>query len=215
VLEDRNLTDELLGREDRATKMEKLRTTSQFLFKNSLRSLFRRFKRYGYAVVTFGDPISVDDFVRDHPSILAAEFEQRKPELQQLTDLIMNEISDALPITPVPLVARIFADHPEANEIAEQRIIEEIGKYRERWAHRVWLTREKSAVEIWHAARDILVFRHLIDVVVGGWRWNPAELLLRDFYANSLMTFAEVKRRGWPERAVIPDEALAAAAAAH
>src|SRR6478672_8244467 len=50
VLEDRNLTDELLGRADRATRMEKLRTTSGFLFKNSLRSLFRRFKRYGYAV---------------------------------------------------------------------------------------------------------------------------------------------------------------------
>lgn len=227
VLEDRNLTDELLGREDRATKMEKLRTTSQFLFKNSLRSLFRRFKRYGYAVVTFGDPISVDDFIRDHPAILAADFEQRKPELQRLSDTIMNEIADALPITPVPLVARIFADHPEANEIAEQRIIEEIAKYRERWGHRVWLTREKSAVEIWHAARDVLVLRHLISVAppisaeaAGGiagatWRWNPAESLLRDFYANSLMTFAEVKRRGWPERAVIPDEALAAAAAAH
>jgi glycerol-3-phosphate O-acyltransferase len=215
VLEDRNLTDELLGREDRATKFEKLHTTFQFVFKNSLRSLFRRFKRYGYAVVTFGDPISIDDFVREHPAILAAEFEQRKPELQLLADTIMNEISDALlgDLTGFGMIREDPRDKGHRRD--RQRIVEEIEKYRQRWAHRVWLTREKSAVEIWHAARDILVFRHLIDVVIGGWRWNPAEILLRDFYANSLMTFAEVKRRGWPERAVIPDEALAAAAAAH
>jgi len=34
----------------------------------------------------------------------------------------------------------------------------------------------------------------------GAWRWNPGELMLRDYYANSLLTFEEVKRRGWPER---------------
>lgn len=208
VLEDRNLTDELLGHQDRATKLQKLRTTFDFLFKNSLRSLFRRFKRYGYAVVTFGSPISVDEYVAAHPSLLDSQFEKRKPDLQTLAELVMTEISDAIPVTPVPLVARIFADHPQATEIAEQRIIEEIEHYRQRWAHRVWLSRERSAVEIWQAARDILVLRHLIEVVVGGWRWDPNELLLRDFYANSLLTFAEVKRRGWPERAVIADEAL-------
>jgi glycerol-3-phosphate O-acyltransferase len=208
VLEDRNLTDELLGHADRATKIQKLHTTFDFLFKNSLRSLFRRFKRYGYAVVTFGTPISVDDFARDHPGLLASQFEQRKPELQRLSELVMTEISDALPVTPVPLVARIFADHAESTELAEQRIVEEIERYRERWADRVWLSRERSAVEIWHAARDVLVLRHLIEVIVGGWRWDPNELLLRDFYANSLLTFAEVKGRGWPERAVIADEAL-------
>src|SRR3989440_5262084 len=75
VLEDRNLTEELLGREDRSTRVQKLNTSLQFLFKNFWRSVFRRFKRYGYAIVSFGSPISVDDYVRAHPSILAADFE--------------------------------------------------------------------------------------------------------------------------------------------
>jgi glycerol-3-phosphate O-acyltransferase len=210
VLEDRNLTDELLGREDRATKTQKLGTTFEFLFKNSLRSLFRRFKRYGYAVVTFGTPISVDEFIRSHPAVLAADFEQRKPDLQRLADEVMNEISAATPITPVPLAARIFVEHP-APEIPEEHIVQEIARYRERWSSRVWTLREITPAEIWIAARDLLLFRRLIEAVDGGWRWNPAELLLRDFYANSLLTFDEVKRRGWPERAVMPDEALAAA----
>src|SRR5436190_4768457 len=74
VLEDRNLTEELLGKEDRSTKIEKLNTTLEFLFKNFMRSLVKRFKRYGYAIVTFGTPIIVDDFIKEHPSLLAETY---------------------------------------------------------------------------------------------------------------------------------------------
>src|SRR5689334_20802731 len=45
VLEDRNLTEELLGRHDRSTKTDKLNTTLEFLFKNLVRSAIKRFKR--------------------------------------------------------------------------------------------------------------------------------------------------------------------------
>jgi glycerol-3-phosphate O-acyltransferase len=100
VLEDRNLTEELIGREERRTKGEKLKTTFDYLFRSFFRGLFKRFKRYGYAVVSFGNPISVDDFVRDHPGVLAQRFEDRKADLQKMADLIMTEISSALPVTP-------------------------------------------------------------------------------------------------------------------
>src|SRR5438128_12311047 len=113
VLEDRNLTEELMGREDRSTRMEKLRTTFQFLFKNFWRGVFRRFKRYGYAIVSFGEPIAVDAFVGDHPSILSPDFEQRKPELRALAESVMHAISAALPVTPVTLAARIFSESRE------------------------------------------------------------------------------------------------------
>src|SRR2546421_4514829 len=63
VLEDRNLTEELIGKEDRRTRGEKLRTSFDFLFKSFFRGLFKRFKRYGYAIVTFGTPVVVDDYV--------------------------------------------------------------------------------------------------------------------------------------------------------
>jgi glycerol-3-phosphate O-acyltransferase len=200
VLEDRNLTDELRGREDRAGKMEKLATTSEFLFKNALRSLVRRFKRYGYAVVTFGTPLSVDEFIGRNPALLAETFEERKPHLTELAETIMERISEALPVTPVTLVAHIFAANRSASELAEQKIVDEIERLQKAWAGRPWLLRERAAIDIWRAARDVLLLRHLIEVVVGGWRWNPAQEILRDYYANSLLTYAEVKRRGWPER---------------
>jgi glycerol-3-phosphate O-acyltransferase len=214
VLEDRNLTQELVGREDRSTKGERLQTTFDFLFRNFWRGVFRRFKRYGYAIVSFGEPIDVDTFIRNHPAILSPDFEQRKGDLRALADSVMDAIAAALPITPVALSARIFSE--SRDPLTDDEMIERMDGYRERWRDRVWLLREKNGEEMWRAAKRILELRHLIEpaerwrsdlfagegvpVVEEAWKWNPAEVLLRDYYANSLISFAEVKQRGWPER---------------
>jgi glycerol-3-phosphate O-acyltransferase len=227
VLEDRNLTEELLGREERATRGQKLRTTFDYLFRNFFRGLLRRFKRYGYAVVTFGTPVSVDDFIREHPAILSHAFEERKADLQALGEKVMNEISIALAITPVTLVARIFRE--QAIPLTNEQIIAEIVRYQHEWRERSWLLREKTAKEIWKSARQVLELRHLVEpyeqwrsdlfeesgvpIIEDAWHWNPAQILLRDYYANALMPFDEVKRRGWPERKK-DAEVIAAAVAA-
>jgi glycerol-3-phosphate O-acyltransferase len=228
VLEDRNLTEELMGKEDRSTKGEKLNTTLGFLFKNTLRSAFKRFKRYGYAIVTFGKPVSVDEFISAHPEVLSDSFDDRKAALQLLAENTMREIGAALPVTPVPLVARMFR---EQELLSEGEIIENLGAARTQWSDRPWLLREKTAEEVWRAARHVLDLRHLIvpgerwrsdlfdesgvPVLEDVWRWNPDEVILRDYYANSLLTFDEVKFRGWPERKPRIGEALDAKASAH
>ncbi len=100
---------------------------------------------------------------------------------------------------------------------------------REAWSQRLWLLREKTPAEIWKAARQVLELRHLIvpdeqwrddlfedgdaPVLEDAWQWNPDELMLRDYYANSLLSFEEVKRRGWPERKHDPRTEAAIAAA--
>ncbi|HKO01105.1 MAG TPA: 1-acyl-sn-glycerol-3-phosphate acyltransferase [Thermoanaerobaculia bacterium] len=198
VLEDRNLSEELMGREDRSTRVEKLRTSFDFLFRNFFRSIFRRFKRYGYAVVTFGEPVSVDRFISEHPDVLAMEFETRKAAMQLLAETVMTEISNAVPVTPVTLVARILQEHESA--MGEEEMLAAIAEYRERWRNRVWLLREKTPEDIWRAARDVLTLRHLLVESMGKWSWPAEEKMLRDFYASSLLTFEEVKQRGWPER---------------
>src|SRR5437763_643864 len=214
VLEDRNLTEELIGKEDRRTKGEKLSSSFDFLFKGLFRGILKRFKRYGYAIVAFGKPIVVDDFARQHPELLGATYEARKGAMQALAEAIMTEISDALPVTPVTLAARVFAEGK--GPLTDAEIVAAIDRYREQWHERVWIIREKTGTEIWAMARKILELRHLIEpaeqwrsdlfdgegvpVLEDAWQWNPREILLRDYYASSLLTFAEVKRRGWPER---------------
>jgi len=226
VLEDRSLTQELLGREERSTKTEKLRTTFDYHFRSFFRGIFRRFKRYGYAVVTFGKPVSIDEFAREHPALLAETYEERKPAMQELAELVMKEISDAIPVTPVSLVASIFA---RRSVLTNRQMFEEIERLREEWRERPWLLREKTPAEIWKAARQVLELRHLILPVEqwrddlfdeGGapeledaWQWNPEEKTLRDYYANALVPFEDVKQRGWPERRRDPETAAAIAAA--
>jgi len=198
VLEDRNLTDELLGKEDRRTRGEKLRTTADYLFKNVFRSMVRRFRRYGYAVVSFGLPLSIDEFMATHPQLRAETYEERKPAMNLLADEIMERISDALPVTPVTLIASIVRDLGP-NLIAESTLVGEIANRHEQWKNRIWLLREESPQRIWEAGREVLMLRRLMEQENGGWRWKPDELLLLDYYANSLIPYSEVKRRGWPE----------------
>lgn len=212
VLEDRNLVEEQVGKDDRRTKREKLSTTLDFLLKGFFRGVFKRFKRYGYAIVTFGTPMIVDDFIREHPAILAPSFDDRKPHLRALADAVMREISDAIPITPVTLVAKILA---EQEPLTDAEIAARIDEVRERYPDRLRVLREKNGAEIWRAAHHVLELRRLVQpaakwrsdlfdgsgvpVIEDAWQWSPNERLLRDYYANSLMPFDEVERRGWPE----------------
>ena len=159
--------------------------------------------------MSFGEPIAVDEFIRQHPRLLANDFDERKPHLQALAEMIMTRISDALPVTPVALAAAAFAEQPMMSDA-------EVAAAIESRRDRVWLLREKTGLEVWHAARRILELRRLlrpaqrwrsnlfegsgVPVVEDAWEWSPDELLLRDYYANSLLTFDEVQRRGWPAK---------------
>ena len=203
VLEDRNLSEELVGVEDRRSRWEKLSSSIDYLFFSFWRSLRGRFKRYGYAMVSFGKPVRLDDFVRDHPEVLSSEFETRKPHLTELGRTIMRNISDAYPITPVALVASVFAQHPPGAWLDEHTLVTAIDDARSSaFAGRVWMALEASGSEIWAGARLVLELRHLIEQREGRWRWSQEELTLLEYYANSTLPFDEVETRGCRERSV-------------
>jgi len=160
--------------------------------------------------------------------VLAHSFEERKAALTQLAESIMDEISAAIPVTPATLVASILSASKEP--LTDEEIVAAIDRRRTEWRDRIWLLREKTGAEIWRLARKILELRHLlvpaerwrsdlfdgsgVPVIEEAWQWNPNEKLLRDYYANSLLTFAEVKRRGWPERPKSREQIEASAARA-
>ena len=114
--------------------------------------------------------------------------------MQHLAETILEGISRALPVTPVALVAGIFGEH---ESLSEPEIVAAIEERRIAWASRNWLLREKDGASLWNAAREVLLLRHLIEETQGRWRWNPDERLLQSYYANSLLTFEQVKQRGW------------------
>jgi glycerol-3-phosphate O-acyltransferase len=97
VMEDRTLID--------------AHTTGSRRFRFSLRPIWRyvrrqtwlrmtgRFHRYGYAAVSFGDPLSLTDFMA-------------QPHVDAAADLgadLMDRIAQVMPVTPVPLVSHALA----------------------------------------------------------------------------------------------------------
>ena len=118
-----------------------------------------------------------------------------------------------MPVTPVTLAARVFAE--SSQPLSDAEMVAAMNRYLKAWQYRVWLLREKTGEELWPAAKRILDLRHLIrpverwrsdlfegegvPVVEDAWQWSPDDLLLRDYYANSLLTFEQVKARGWVE----------------
>lgn len=195
VLEDRVLTRELIEAGEGPGRWEQARTTTVFFLKNSFRILTGRLRRYGYAIVTFGEPVSVDDFVASHPEVLSEAFEAKKPALRELARTIAMRMSDALPATPVTVLARIFRQN-DGKPLSEAEILRAIEQVRSA-EERPWLIREHAASDIWRAAKKVLRLRRLIEVGPGGWRWVPAERHLLDYYANALVPYAEVETRGW------------------
>lgn len=72
---------------------------ARFVLKQGLRKVTGRFKRFGVAAVSFGRPMSLTEFMRDHdghPETLGAE--------------LMCRIGATVPLLPVPLVALALSD---------------------------------------------------------------------------------------------------------
>ncbi|HEY0593541.1 MAG TPA: 1-acyl-sn-glycerol-3-phosphate acyltransferase [Thermoanaerobaculia bacterium] len=198
VLEDRVLTREMIAAGEEPGRWEQARSTAVFFLKNTFRILTGRLRRYGYAVVTFGEPVSVDGFLAAHPEALSEEFETKKPALRELARTIAIRMSNAFPATPVTVVARIFRENG-GRSMSEAEILRAIERARSEEA-RPWLIREHAPSDIWRAAKKVLRLRRLIEVGPGGWRWRPAEQALLDFYANALVPYEKIEARGWVDR---------------
>lgn len=118
---DRVLEDEVLVRETlagdhplrRRTAGQKVKRLLTLLGRglvavpiNVARFMAKRLKKHGICAIHFGDPISLDDWLKDHPKTLTVDDRhERQAQLRPLGDLLMQRIAAAVPVTPVPLVA--------------------------------------------------------------------------------------------------------------
>lgn len=96
VIEDRNLIAAEGSRRFRFS----IKPILIYLWRQLKYRITRRFHRYGYAAVSFGDPLSLTDFLTtahaDAPQALGSE--------------LMTRIAKVMPVTPVPLVAHALKD---------------------------------------------------------------------------------------------------------
>lgn len=137
-----------------------------------------RFKRFGYASVSVGEPLSLHDFLKQHPEVA-------DNPTKHLARRMMARIRAEVPVLPVPVVATLFSRTPQMKraEVAGHfhKLVHEM---RERGAQ-IHMPRSPRFDPVEQGLELLLVRRVLVEEgeVV---RVNEAERGLLDYYARSI-----------------------------
>lgn len=138
VIEDRSLLRALDRKAERRSTGFVIKTSLRFLFKQLRLSRRDRWRRFGYASVNFGEPLSVKDWCHDGGVEFARlEQEARFVEVGRLANELMVRIVDVVPVLPVPLLASVVLEHRNDWESAlaiKTYALEKIDQLREQGA---------------------------------------------------------------------------------
>lgn len=98
---------------------------AKFLFQQLWLRLRGKYTRFGYAAASFGAPLSLQAFAKDHDI---------RPDT--VADELITRIGDVVPVLPVPLVASILVEQgPMTRDALEAQVATRLGQYEEGYVH--------------------------------------------------------------------------------
>ncbi|MBT2130454.1 1-acyl-sn-glycerol-3-phosphate acyltransferase [Aliiroseovarius lamellibrachiae] len=139
-----------------------------------------RFHRFGYASVSFGTPMSLSSYLKEHDENV----------LEGLAHELMGRIRDVVPVLPVPVVAAVMLEKDShTREEITDRFQTLVADMEARGAH-IHLPRNDLdyAVEV---GIRLLMLRGLIRETGGAYQINPPDRAVLAFYANSIAHLSE------------------------
>jgi glycerol-3-phosphate O-acyltransferase len=186
VLEDRTLLLSLEGK--KAGRARAVSGTFGFLWHNMVLMLRSEWRRFGYACVNFGSPVSMREYCRSRNidfNRLAGE--ERRQAMAFLGRELMDAVGRVVPVVPVALIATVFS-RAAGKGISELELKAEVGQLLRRLeaagAH-VYVPRGDLDYAITVGLR-MLRLRHLVDEADGLFTVNPEEAQVVAYYANSI-----------------------------
>jgi len=193
VLEDRSLLRALDPVAKRVGRAKAIWNTLAFVVRN-LRLMWRsEWRRFGYACVSFGSPVSMRAYCRER----AVDFqrlagEERKRETAALGEHLMRTVASIVPVVPVPLMATVFVRNPgrALASIELKTEVERIVERLDRAAARIYVPRRDLDYALDVGLR-MLLMRHLVEERDGTYAAREAELPLLRYYANSIAHLVE------------------------
>jgi len=188
TLEDRTL---LLDREQDGPRPGVLGaawTTLRFVGQQVALMARSRWKRFGYACVNFGTPISVREWATARDlDFRRLSKEDRFARIGELARRVMDEIGRLVPVLPVPLVATVFAHNP-GRGLAELEIkaeAEQLIEALEAQGAKIHMPRADRDYAL-SAGLEMLTLRHVVDEADGLYTVRADEARLIGYYANSI-----------------------------
>jgi len=191
---DRVLEDRILTAAASTPKGEKPRFSFSplvvvgFLAKSLWLRIRGAWHRYGYACVSFGNPMSLRAYLAERGvDFRALPAEQRFAEIERLGNRLMHEVGRVVPALPVSLVATAIlsgGDRGLSGLEVKGAVFELMETLKGEGAH-VHIPRQDQeyAVEV---GLRMLLMRHLVLLQDGVYRANPQEQALLRFYANAI-----------------------------
>jgi glycerol-3-phosphate O-acyltransferase len=188
TLEDRTL---LLAHEPEGARPGALAaawTALRFVAQQVALMVRSRWRRFGYACVNFGTPISV----RAWASARGLDFrrlpkDDRFARIGELARHVMDEIGRLVPVLPVPLVAAVFARGPDRalSELEIKAEAERLIESLETRGAKLYIPRADRDYAI-SAGLEMLQLRHVVDEADGLFSVPERERRLVAYYANSI-----------------------------
>jgi glycerol-3-phosphate O-acyltransferase len=188
TLEDRTL---LLAQAPSGRRPGALRaawTTLRFAGQQLALMLRSRWRRFGYACVNFGTPVSVREWAAARDlDFRRLSKEDRFARIGELGRRLMDEIGRLVPVLPVPLVATVFARSPgrALSELAIKAESERLIEALEARGAKLYVPRADRDYAI-SAGLEMLQLRHVVDEADGLYTARPGEARLIAYYANSI-----------------------------
>ncbi|NOQ87489.1 MAG: glycerol-3-phosphate acyltransferase [Gammaproteobacteria bacterium] len=189
VIEDRSLIRRLDKSAEKRSLWFVIKTTVGFIFKNALLSRKNRWRRFGYASVNFGEPVSAKQYCETHHvDFSALQTEERFVRVESLARSIMENISQVVPIVPVALMSEVLKSNGAEwkSELELKSLCSERMGQLERAGAPIGVSH--SALEsVLGSALDALVGRGLVEEKDNLFRMKESETDILNYYANSIV----------------------------
>ncbi|MEQ1691821.1 MAG: hypothetical protein ABMA00_11070, partial [Gemmatimonas sp.] len=151
-----------------------------------------RWRRYGRAAVTIGEPIAVDTWLssleRDGVSLFALPRADRLAHLQRFCDHVLARIGTIIPVTPVPLACAALQSF-DADFVSRAQLLERMESMRDVLQElngRV-IRADRDIADTFDRAYRMLRMRRIIARAGDGYLVLPRGRPLITYYANSIV----------------------------
>lgn len=151
-----------------------------FVWRQIWLRITKKYYRFGYACVSFGTPVSLNEFIRNGDHSTSESF------AEQLGHHLMERVSGVIPVLPVPLVASVLIESTEPLSKLQLKsrchsLLQHLYS-RDAYVH-LPLRDEDYAVEV---GLRILQSRHMLEETEGRFSVKPEDRGLVEYYAASI-----------------------------
>jgi len=189
VLEDRSLLLELTKAEGgrRPSRASQMADVTRFVLWNVTRLLTRQWKRYGRAAVLIGKPLPLRDWFAKEADLFTLERTARLGRVQALSDQVMAQIGQLVPVTPVALACAAIQSL-DADFLPRPRLLVRMEEMRDALVElnaRV-IRADRDIEETFDRAWKMLSMRRILAAHGDGFAVLPRNRPLVAYYANSI-----------------------------